>query len=189
MLFNCTSWGRFCFLGLCLWIYLLPLLLYPCSVRLECLSWDDLPAPSFISSLSSTKQLINRLDTEVYFTSEDSRFGFQFSACPGAGLSSGWFRGALHFGEEKEEDLHLYPAVPCLPGAPAGSCQQPHSSSFTIALPSSSFPLPTLFSLLPSEVSLPLPRMQKETDSSFSCATHMHGAPTMCLTLVGAMRI
>ena len=61
-----------------------------------------------------------------------------------------------------------------------GQLQQPCSSSFRTSLP----PPPPLPSLLLSVVSLSLPRMPKEPNSSFSCATDMHTTPTMCPGLV-----
>lgn len=78
-------------------------------------------------------------------------------ACSGAGLSSGWFRSALHFGEEKREDQHLHPAVPGQ-GHPRAAVSSPGRSSFTTALPPPLAPSRFAQPLL-SAFFLPLPTM------------------------------
>ena len=54
---------------------------------------------------------------EVRSTSEILGLAFSPPACSGVGLSSEWFQGALHFGEEGEDQKLLTCA---LPGAPSG---------------------------------------------------------------------
>ena len=131
-------------------------------------------------------------DPGVCFNSEDHRFGFQFSCLlwgraqlsvvPGCSCTLGRRRG------KRSICTQLCPARH--PPAPS-SCQQPwqfllqNGSAFPLPSP----PLPTWHSLLPSAFSTPLPGIPKEPKRSFSRATNMHSAPTMCLALFSATRL
>lgn len=81
------------------------------------------------------------------FASLQMLLGLAFSslACPGVELSSGWFQGALHFGEEKGEDhsyIQLCPAKGTLWQLAAA-----YSSFFGSALPPPTPPRITAFCL------------------------------------------
>ena len=146
------------------------------------LGWTPSPPPWF-HLLGISEAANQQARDSLRFASPRKILGlaFSFLACSGVGVSSGWFRGALHFEEKKGEDQQLHPAVPCQGHPPAAD------SSSQFLLQSCSAPLPPLPTLL-SPCFLPsrslCPRCPKKPNSSFSYAIDLHRTPTVCLVLV-----
>lgn len=100
--------------------------------------------------------------SEVCFAFKGSRSGFQFCAF------SGWFQGALHLGEQEGEDQHLHQ------GTRGQLWQLEVPPSELLSSPLS--PQPAAFC-----VSFPLPRVPKESNNSFSCATYICTEHLLCV--------